>query len=181
MFGGADITWHFRGVNATAQSGCSVLTPGQPSSLRPVAEIAHQVMQFNTMRSLSFTWTLDRTIARADGASSEYGVLAGGAVTDDGSPCNSTLLVHKIWNGRKIGRMYLPGVPDQVVNTDGLLNANYHADAQGWLDMMYQRMNERGLFPIVLWQPTQAKRNIERFLLDRSVGKQHRRLDRARR
>lgn len=130
--GYAQITHFFTGnpVPLGAAITYGVDIGGGATSPEAIAEDCHGALASTVMSRLPQSLFLSRTLAKfgpdATGPSGEYSVAVGGSQQGDVAPPNVTWLVRKntALGGRAgRGRLYLPGVPEELIDNGGVISA----------------------------------------------------------
>ena len=185
--GFSQVTFLFTGVDVPTGAAVT-LGLNQPNTasvadgldlLEPLVETLHEAMAVSTV-------TLDRIRLKfgpnASGNFGERSIAAPGDQGADGAAPNLAVLVRKQTDegGRQgRGRLYYPGVPEEVVNGAGVLTAGAVAQYQAAWDAFYTALDGADWTPVLLHSVAgNSPDEITSFVVESTTATQRRRLRR---
>lgn len=162
-----------------AQCGFSVVSAPQADSLLDIAENVWEAWRDSIRKMQSAAWSITAVAASAGGQTLEYvesvvGDLSGLATT----PGVCALLAKVPTNGPP-GRLYVPGLPEFVVDERGRLEISAHGALQNDATALLQKLDEKDL-QMAIRRPNGTLDAVTDLQLRTYVGRRDGRLIRGR-
>lgn len=183
--GNAQINWKFTGANVPHGAETTIgVDLGNPAyDPAAVAAIASTVWQDNWLDIQTEDTVLSSILVKFgpndDGPFTEIAVGVGGGEGEDAIPPNCALLLRKVTaNGgrRNRGRMFIPGLPEDILEDGGTVAATplgvYNTRAQ----QMFDDLVAADLSPVVLHNDAHFPTPITEITVASTIATQRRRL-----
>ena len=178
-FGFARVTHFFRSANLESQIGYDVLATPPQEDLQDAAVELHLRFTNEWRKSASVSWSCDRTRVVANGEERWRYLERAGTENGLGTTAGVSLLVSKIPALPPQGRLYIPGLTTQSVDTDGRLFPSNVTTWQTRMDAWMNAIGQQG-FIMVMIRPDESWAAVGNLVVKPYVGRQDRRLQRAR-
>lgn len=176
------------GSEHPAEVTLGINNSGAAGTLIEQAEIIRDAWQewwvASMATALFFTGVRIKEGPNATGAAVEIAATGQGGGTAGACPPNVAVLVHKLtpYGGRTgRGRMYLPGIPEENVDSGGNISSSWLADRQSNLNSFWAELVAADLDPVLLHSEETAVSDpfvITSFAVQSKVATQRRRLRR---